>query len=107
MKVFILTLVALACASEAAPITIGLRKGPLRPVGSIRQKGRSGLTTGYLADTDVPIRNFMDAQVSARCRKLAKRRTDNRTRDSSHPNSNGIANNSNFRPSVGIATQHA
>jgi hypothetical protein len=62
-------LLAVVCAAllgvgAAAPITIALKKAPLRPVGSsLRPASRYGLRATNDGEADVPIRNFMDAQV--------------------------------------------
>lgn len=70
IKMLLGVLVALLSLVDAAPIKIGLRKGPVRPVGAIKPLGRYGLQNSNAAETDVPITNFMDAQACARCQKL-------------------------------------
>lgn len=67
IKMLLVVLVALLSLVDAAPIKIGLRKGPLRPLGSLGPLNRYGLQSSNGDETDVPISNFMDAQVRALC----------------------------------------
>ena len=55
---------ALLGAGEGKVISIALKKAPVRPVGSsFRPASRYGLQAIHDGEADVPIRNFMDAQV--------------------------------------------
>ena len=63
------TVLAVLCAAllgfgEGKHISIALKKAAVRPVGaSLRPASRYGLQGLRDGEADVPIRNFMDAQV--------------------------------------------
>ncbi len=60
---FALLVAALLAGASGDPVRIALRKGPLAPMASLRPAQVQGMLQNANGGADVPIHNFLDAQV--------------------------------------------
>jgi hypothetical protein len=55
---------------SAKPLTVSLKKGPLAPMASLRPSAMHHLLQQGNGGADVPMKNFLDAQVGCSFRGL-------------------------------------
>ena len=60
----LVTVVVFACVANAKPLHISLKKGPLAPMSTLRPSIVQHMLRSSNGHADVPITNFLDAQVS-------------------------------------------
>lgn len=64
LNIGLVAMVLFACVANAKPLHISLKKGPLAPMSTLRPSVVQHMLRSSNGHADVPITNFLDAQVS-------------------------------------------